>query len=253
MSRPAAVQNGLLQVVSDTEGLTTAAVQEFVRCANLAIAARERFSVALAGGNTPRNVYALLAKQYRLSLPWTRIHIFFGDERHVPPDHPDSNYRMARESLLSKVPIPAENIHRIRAELPEQQAANDYGQELNTFFQLHDGAWPRFDLILLGVGEEGHTASLFPGSAALQERSRMVVANWVEKFHTWRITLTYPVLNHAVEVLFLVSGLGKAQILRDIFDPAQKGIFPAQLVQPAEGKLLWLADQDAASLLVSVA
>jgi 6-phosphogluconolactonase len=183
-------------------------------------------------------------------LPWDRIQIFFGDERHVPPDHPDSNFRMATESLLSKVPIPEKNVHRIHAELDAEAAAAEYDQELRDFFHLSDEDWPRFDLILLGIGEDGHTASLFPGSKALTESSRRAVANWVEKFKTFRITLTFPVLNQAAEVVFLVSGAGKARILNEVLQPgAQK--YPVQSVQPEDGRLLWLVDQDAASLLRS--
>ena len=181
-------------------------------------------------------------------LPWDRIHIFFGDERHVPPDHPDSNFRMASESLLSKVPIPENNVHRIRAELEADAAAKEYEQELRDFFHLTDHDWPRFDLIFLGIGEDGHTASLFPGSKALAEASRRVAANWVEKFQAFRITLTFPVLNHAAEVLFMVSGAGKAQILSEVLRPGNRK-YPAQNVQPQNGQLLWLVDQDAGSLL----
>jgi 6-phosphogluconolactonase len=238
-----------IEILPDAAALHAAAVKEVVACAKRAITAHRQFFLALSGGNTPRNVYSLLAEQSKDSLPWEKIHIFFGDERHVPPDDPESNYRMARESLLSKVPIPEENVHRIAAELPAPQAADRYEQELKSFFHLSGGAWPRFDLILLGIGEEGHTASLFPGTTALGEQSRLAAANWVEKLQTWRITLTYPVLNHAAEVLFLVSGQGKAQILRDIFDPSKANLFPAQAVHPLEGKILWLADRQAASLL----
>lgn len=238
-----------VQVMPDVAALNRAAMEEFARCANQAVADHERFAVALSGGNTPRSVYSLIADNYRDSLPWARIHIFFGDERSVPPDNPESNYRMARESLLSKVPIPDSNIHRVRAELPAEEAAEQYSTELQTFFHLMKQDWPRFDLILLGIGDEGHTASLFPDSKALTEKSRWVVANWVEKFKTWRITFTYPVLNHAAEVMFLVSGAGKAQILKAIFDPAQKSVYPAQGVRPDNGKLLWMVDAAAARLL----
>jgi 6-phosphogluconolactonase len=238
-----------VKVVPDVAALNAAAVDEFCRCAEAAIAARGRFCVALSGGNTPRNVYALLAQERKDNLPWEKIYVFFGDERCVPPDHPDSNYRMARESLLSKVPIPPQNVFRIHAELQPEAAASEYDRQLHAFFRLAGNAWPAFDLFLLGIGEEGHTASLFPGSAALTEKTKLVVANWVEKFQTYRITFTYPVLNHAEEVLFLASGESKAQILRDLFDPAKKGDYPAQGVQPQHGKLLWIADRDAASLL----
>ena len=236
-----------LKIVPDSSALARTAAQEFHRVAEAAIQERGRFSVALSGGNTPRSVYSLLASEHK-QLPWDRIHVFFGDERHVPPDHPDSNFRMASESLLSKVPIPEKNIHRIHAELHAEAAATEYDQQLRDFFGLVNHNWPRFDLIYLGIGEDGHTASLFPGSKALTVMSRRVTANWVEKFKTFRITLTFPVLNHAAEVVFLVSGASKAQILSKIFRPgAQK--YPAQSIQPENGRLLWLVDEDAGSLL----
>jgi 6-phosphogluconolactonase len=238
-----------LKVFPDATALNRAAVQEFRACVEATIPGAGRFTVALSGGNTPRGVYSLLAEQHRSTLPWDKIFIFFGDERHVPPDHSDSNYRTARESLLSKVPIPEQNVFRVHAELPADLAADQYEHELRAFFRLTAGAWPPFDLILLGIGDDGHTASLFPGTAALKEQSRLVVANWVEKLQSCRITFTYPVLNHAAEVVFLVSGKGKSQILRDIFDPAKKGSYPAQAVQTESGRLLWIADRDAASLL----
>lgn len=250
MRMPAAGQNAAeLKVVADAPALYAEAAQEFSRCVEAAIAARGRFCVAFSGGNTPRGVYSLLAEKEKDALPWDRVYVFFGDERSVPPDHPDSNYRMARESLLSRVPIPAGNVFRVPAELPAGDAADRYERALREFFCLDASAWPSFDLIMLGLGEDGHTASLFPGSKALQEQAKLVAADWVEKFHTYRITFTYPVLNHGVEVLFLVSGQEKAQILRDIFDPVMKNRFPAQAVRPENGRLLWIADQDAAGLL----
>jgi 6-phosphogluconolactonase len=236
-----------IKIVPDAVTLAREAAQEFHRLAEAAVQERGRFAVALSGGNTPRSVYSLLASEHK-QLPWDRIHVFFGDERHVPPDHPDSNFRMANESFLSKVPIPEKNIHRIRAELDVETAVTEYDQQLHDFFRLVDHDWPRFDLIFLGIGEDGHTASLFPGSKALAEASRRVAANWVEKFKTFRITLTFPVLNDASEVVFLVSGGSKARILSEILNPgAQK--YPAQSVQPENGKLLWLVDEDAGSLL----
>jgi 6-phosphogluconolactonase len=236
-----------IKIVPDAVTLAREAAQEFHRLAEAAVQERGRFAVALSGGNTPRSVYSLLASEHK-QLPWDRIHVFFGDERHVPPDHPDSNFRMANESFLSKVPIPEKNIHRIRAELDVETAVTEYDQQLRDFFRLVDHDWPRFDLIFLGIGEDGHTASLFPGSKALAEASRRVAANWVEKFKTFRITLTFPVLNDASEVVFLVSGGSKARILSEILNPgAQK--YPAQSVQPENGKLLWLVDEDAGSLL----
>jgi 6-phosphogluconolactonase len=236
-----------IKIVPDNVTLARVAAQEFQRLAEAAVQERGRFSVALSGGNTPRAVYSLLASEHQ-QLPWDRIHIFFGDERHVPPDHPDSNFRMASESLLSKVPIPERNIHRVHAELQAEAAAADYDQQLFNFFHLGNGDWPRFDLIFLGIGEDGHTASLFPGSKALTETSRRVVENWVEKFKTFRITLTFPVLNHGTEVVFLVSGASKAEILSEILQPGTHK-YPAQNVQPENGRLLWLVDRDAGSLL----
>jgi len=236
-----------IKIVPDAVTLAREAAQEFHRLAETAVQERGRFSVALSGGNTPRSVYSLLASEHK-QLPWDRIHIFFGDERHVPPDHPDSNFRMASESLLSKVPIPEQNIHRIHAELEAEAAATEYDQQLRDFFHLVNNDWPRFDLIFLGIGEDGHTASLFPGSKALSEESSRVAANWVEKFKTFRITLTFPVLNHAAEVVFLVSSASKAQILSEILQPGSQ-TYPAQSVHPENGRLLWLVDEDAGSLL----
>lgn len=245
---PPAKRPDNLVVVDDAAALYRAAAERFRRCARAAVAERGRFSVTLSGGNTPRGVYSLLA-QDSSALPWEKIFIFFGDERHVPPDDPESNYRMASESLLTKVPIPAANVYRVPAELAADAAADQYERQLREFFHLQGSAWPRFDLILLGIGEDGHTASLFPGSAGLKEQSRLVIANWVEKFKTYRITFTYPVLNHTAEVLFLVSGEGKAQILRELLSPSATEKYPAQAVQPEDGKLVWLADRDAAGLL----
>ncbi|HEY6274161.1 MAG TPA: 6-phosphogluconolactonase [Terriglobales bacterium] len=238
-----------LKVVPDAAALNRDAAEEFCRCADSAIAARGRFAAALSGGNTPRGVYAELAAQKKNSLPWDKIYIFFGDERYVPSGDPASNYRMARESLLSKVTIPEENVHRVLTELPATTAAVQYEMDLRNFFRLPSGGWPRFDLILLGLGEDGHTASLFPGSEGIHEQSRLVISNWVEKLADHRITFTYPVLNHADQVVFLVSGKAKAPILKDIFSSAKQNSYPAQAVRPENGKLLWLVDQDAAGLL----
>lgn len=236
-----------LMVVPDVNGLNRAAVDDIRVAAEAAIREHGRFTIALSGGNTPRGVYSLLAEE-KDTFPWTKTYFFFGDERSVPPDHPDSNYRMARESLFSKVPVPEQNIFRIAAELGAAKAAEQYENTLKQFFTLQAGQWPRFDLILLGIGEEGHTASLFPESAALTETSRMVVSNWIEKLKTERITFTFPLINNAGEAMFLVAGAGKAEIIRDVFlTEGEK--YPVQRVHPAHGRLLWIVDEAAASLL----
>lgn len=240
-----------VKIVPDNATLCRTAAQEFHRVADAAVGERGRFSVALSGGNTPRGVYSMLAEEHK-ELPWDRVHIFFGDERHVPPEHPDSNFRMTSESLLTRVPIPDKNIHRIRAELDANSAAQDYAEQLRQFFPTANNDWPRFDLVLLGLGDDGHTASLFPGTAALNDGSGTVAANWIEKLQSFRITLTFPVLNHAAEVIFLVSGENKAEILNDVLRPGAKK-YPSQWVQPENGRLLWLVDQDAARLLRSSA
>jgi 6-phosphogluconolactonase len=242
-----------IKVAADKAALNLMAVEEFCNCAKGAIAARNRFCVALSGGNTPRAVYSLLATRRDL-LAWDKIYIFFGDERHVPPEHSDSNYRMANESLLTLVPLPQKNVYRVHAELDAKIAAQEYEDQLREFFQLQDirlqnNDWPQFDLILLGLGDDGHTASLFPGSLALAENTRMVVANWVKKFNEYRITFTFPVINQASEVMFLVSGESKAQILKDVLNPDGTNMYPSQRVQPVNGRLLWFLDQPAARLL----
>jgi 6-phosphogluconolactonase len=180
------------------------------------------------------------------------MYFFWGDERHVPPTDPDSNYRMVDEAMLSKIPVPASNVFRLRAENSDAAAvAEEYEKTLRKFFQTGNTEVPRFDLILLGMGPDGHTASLFPGTAALQEKSRLVVANWVEKLKTNRLSLTLPVLNAGRCVMFLVSGTDKASVLRTVLEdknaPGEQ--YPAKLVQPTEGNLLWLMDRAAASAL----
>jgi len=222
------------------------AANEFATRASAAVRANGRFTVALSGGSTPKALYALLASGSVPSIPWNKIYFFWGDERHVPPDHPDSNYRMTYEAMLSRVPVPKENIHRIRGEEKDAEvAAAAYEQDLRKFFGLKPGEFPGFDLVLLGLGPEGHIASLFSDSTALNERHKLVVANWVEKFKTYRITLTLPVLNLAACVMFLVSGSDKASIVKEIFENPDAHL-PAQEVRPRDGELLWLMDLAAA-------
>jgi len=238
-----------IEVLATAADLFHAAAQEFVRAARTAIGAQGRFTVALSGGSTPKALYSLLASNYA-DFAWSRVFLFFGDERHVPPTDPESNYRMVEESLLSKIAIPAENVFRVPAENPDAAAAAaDYEAQLRKFFQIKSGEFPRFDLILLGLGPDGHTASLFPDSAALDEQSRLAVANWVAKFNTHRITLTFPVLNHAAEVMFLASGPDKAEILHQVLEAKNIPPLPSQRVEPSDGKLLWMLDEPAAAKL----
>lgn len=225
------------------------AAEEVVAATNDAVEERGRFSIALSGGATPKSLYNLLATNARNTLPWDKMFFFWGDERHVGPSDPESNYRMANEVMLSKVAVPPANIFRVPSENPDAAAvAEAYEQSLRNFFSLQPGQFPTFDLILLGLGPDGHTASLFPGTAALEEKSRLVVANWVEKFKTHRITLTLPVLSAARLVTFLVSGTDKAPALAAVLEGDAPGNqYPAKLVRPKDGKLLWLIDRAAAS------
>ena len=239
-----------IQIVENGEAVSRTAAEMMVSLALKKLQSKESFAVALSGGSTPKNMFAILADDAALrnQMPWDRVHFFWGDERHVPPDHTDSNYRMTNEAMLSRVPVPPENIHRIRAENPDAlKAAEDYEQELRGFFKLETEQLPPFDCVFLGMGPDGHTASLFPGTTALHERQRLVVSNWVAKFQSYRITMTTPVLNNADLVIFLVSGAEKAQPLRVVLEgQKQTDLFPAQLIEPTHGKLLWLVDQPAA-------
>jgi 6-phosphogluconolactonase len=238
-----------IEVLPTAADLFHAAAEEFSRVGRQAIGAQGRFTVALSGGSTPKSLYSLLASSYA-DFPWARTYFFFGDERHVPPTDPESNYRMVNEALFSKAAIPAQNVFRIRAEKPDAgAAAADYEIQLRKFFELKPGEFPHFDLILLGMGPDGHTASLFPGSEGLKENSKLVIANWVEKFKTHRISFTFPVLNNAGEVMFLASGPDKAEMAHEILEGKCTPPLPAQRVQPANGRLLWMLDESAASKL----
>jgi len=241
----------LLHIAASVAELSQAAATEFVRQAKEAVQAKGVFTVSLSGGSTPKSLYTLLADDasLRAAVPWNQVHFFWGDERHVPPDHPESNYRMAHEAMLTKVPVPPANVHRIKGEYPQAgHAADEYEQTLREFFHPAAGQFPRFDLLLLGIGPDGHTASLFPGTAALHEQARLAVANWVDKFNAYRITLTLPVLNSAANIVFLVSGGEKAETLRAVLH-GEPGRLPAQLINPTRGTLLWLVDRQAARLL----
>jgi 6-phosphogluconolactonase len=242
-------------ILPDGNAIARRAAEEFLRAASEAVALRGSFTVALAGGSTPKALYSLLASDpaFRDSLPWDRVQFFFGDERHVPPDHDQSNYRMANESLFTKAPIQPSQITRIRAEYPDaEKAALEYEQALRAYFKVKEGEYPRFDLVLLGMGDEGHTLSLFPGTKALHALNRIVVRNWVGKLFTDRITLTAPTANQANRVMFMVTRSDKAAALKAVLEgPYEPDQLPAQLIEPASGRLLWLADQAAGSMLAS--
>ena len=221
----------MIRVFENSRELAWGAAKHFV-----ALAQKDRFTVALSGGSTPKVLYQVLAEEFREQVPWSNTHFFWSDERHVPPDHPDSNYRMAHEALLSRVPVPESNVHRVRSENPSaQEAADDYEKIIV----------PRLDLILLGLGADGHTASIFPGSEVLHQTKRLVAAPWVEKLNTYRITMTLPLLNNGASILFLVSGGEKTQIVKEILEGPKK--YPAQFVQPTNGELIWMLDRDAAA------
>jgi 6-phosphogluconolactonase len=238
-----------IEVFPDKGALLQAAAELFMRLAREATDARGRFSVALSGGGTPRPLYELLATEpYAAQVDWGQVHVGWGDERCVPPDDERSNYRMARLALLDKVPIPAANIHRIKGELPPADAADDYERELRRL--LGEGApFGAFDLALLGLGDNGHTASLFPGTYSLRERSRWAVAQYVEVVTMWRVTLTAPLLSAAANVAFLAEGAAKAGVLRRVLEgPPDPDVLPAQLIRPAGGAR-WMVDAAAAAEL----
>jgi len=243
-----------LRVFGNAEDLAAAAAAEFAARARAAVSQHGRFTVALCGGSTPNRLYALLAERRRPGKgrpPWGKVHVFWGDERVVPPGHSDSNFRAVNEALLAKVPIPQANVHRIRTEARNPAAAAAlYEQELRRFFSLAPGRFPRFDLVLLGLGADGHTASLFPDSEVLREETRLVAAPLVPKLGTHRITLTLPVLNSAQAVMFLVSGGHKAEALaRALEGGTGSEALPPRLVRPRDGTLLWLVDRAAARML----
>ena len=244
-----------LKIVNDLAEICRIAAGEITKIADRPATGAHSFAIALSGGSTPRGLHELLAGDpaIRDRLPWQHLHFFWGDERHVPPDHPQSNYRMAHDSLFSLAPVPSENIHRVPAEEPDAAlAAEKYERELRSFFGLEVGQLPRFDCILLGMGSDGHTASLFPDTEALHETNRLVVANWVDKFKAYRVTLTVPVLNYADLVVFLVSGPEKAEALKEVLQgDHQPDRFPAQLIRSDPGKLLWIVDRAAARLLTN--
>ncbi len=242
-----------LMLLADQAALAAEAAELFAGAAERVVARTGRFTVALSGGSTPKLLYALLATEpYRSRLPWPQTHVFWGDERCVPPGHPDSNFGTAKAILLDRVPLRPEQVHRMPAEREDlDAAARDYEAEIaGTFAVPPAGKPPAFDLILLGLGPDGHTASLFPHTEAVRETKRWVARNYVPKLHASRLTLTVPILNRGATVLFLVSGTDKASVLREVLEgPRDPERLPSQLIRPIAGRLIWLADQVAAGHL----
>jgi 6-phosphogluconolactonase len=239
-----------LVILDDAQALYVHAAEEIVHFAGEAICTDGEFSLCLSGGSTPAAIYELLAERFRLSVDWKEVHFFFGDERCVPPDDPASNFGMANRTMLSRLDLRPDQVHRIRGEEPPEQAALAYEEELRSFFNLSEGEVPRFNLMLLGLGDNVHTASLFPGIPALHERERIAVPVEVNAPQPYRVTLTAPVINNSARVMFLVAGAKKAEAVKSALEgPRDPDRFPAQLVAPNDGELIWLLDRAAASLL----
>lgn len=241
-----------VKIFPDASAIAQQAANIFVSAAQQAVKERGIFRVAMAGGSTPKALHALLvAEPFRPQLPFDKMQIFFGDERHVPPDHADSNFRMVNETFISKTPIKPEQVFRFKAELQDtEKAALDYEQTLKTQFALKPGELPRFDLMLLGMGNEGHTLSLFPGTTALRDNGRLVVRTWVGKLYTERITCTAPVANNSAAVLFMIAGADKAPALKAVLEgPYEPEQLPSQLIEPLSGKLFFLVDSAAGGML----
>jgi len=243
----------ILTYHSQKEMISSAAAQ-FISIGLAAIQDRGRFSVTLSGGNTPKPLYEILASPDADLLDWDMVHFFWGDERCVPPNHPDSNFNQANQVLLRPRSIKDENIHRIKAELQPKEAARKYQEEILSYFH---GKIPRFDLILLGMGSDGHTASLFPGSELVIgdhiNKDCLVASNWVPKLDTWRITFTHHLINIAHNVLFLISGEDKAETLRSVLEgPSDHKLYPSQLIDPNEGDLTWHIDHEASTKLSDI-
>jgi len=237
-------------VMDSAQELYVRAAEEIAHFAGEAICTDGEFTLGLTGGGTPASTYELLATRFHLSVDWKEVHFFWGDERCVPPDDPASNFGMANRTMLSRLTLRPEQVHRIRGEDEPARAADDYQQHLRDFFRLEASQFPSFNLVMLGLGENAHIASLFPHHPALDENRRLAVAVKVAATPSWRITLTLPVINHAQRVMFLVSGDGKAEAVKNVLQGASAPKeYPAQLVKPQNGQTLWLLDRAAASRL----
>lgn len=250
MARPVTVT---YQVWPTPEEMALASARLFASCVEKASASRGVARIAISGGSTPKAVFRLLAdpaKPFAATVPWDKLQLFWVDERCVPPADPESNYGVCRDLLLSKVAIPQANVFRMEGELDPEEAASRYESTLRNTMKLEGAESPAFDLVMLGMGPDGHTASLFPRTPALDEMGRLVVANHVAQKDTWRITLTWPVINHAAEVVFEIEGPEKAGVLAEVLTgPRDPERLPSQLIRPANGKLLFLLDEAAAAKL----
>jgi 6-phosphogluconolactonase len=239
------MKNCEVEIFPDVETLNEAAASSIVEIAAHALNAKDKFSIALAGGSTPEALYNLLASEkFKNRLDWSKTLVFFGDERCVAPDAAESNYRMAHDALLARVSLPPENVFRLRGEIEPEKSAAEY----EAIIKKTLGTGAQFDLILLGMGDDGHTASLFPNTKALRETEKLVAANRVEKLNANRLTLTFRAVNRAKNVLFLVAGAKKAEIVEKVF-VGENANLPASLVKPKDGKCVWFLDENAASLL----
>ena len=230
-------------------GLARKGAEIFSKVAKESVGLRGRFAVAISGGSTPRSMHSMLGKEpFYSDIPWDKTDIFWADERCVPNNHPDSNFGAAKKDFLDRIPIPKRNIHPLQEDLSPEESALWYQQKLIKFFQRKEDEFPLFDLIFLGIGTDGHTASLFPGQSALNEMKRWVVAVKGGKPYVNRLTLTFPVINKGKQIVFMISGKKKASVVKTALKGIQSGL-PAQLVQPLKGTLIWLLDREAASLL----
>ena len=240
-----------VEIAKDQLALAEMAVEKIIILAQDSIQHRGQFTIALAGGSTPRGIYTLLATPpNRARIDWEHVYFFWGDERSVPPDDSNSNYLMAKQTLMDHVPIPIENIYRIEGELKTYIAAKRYEKSMKSFFSITNEEFPKFDLMLLGIGIDGHTASLFPETAALKEKVRWVIENYIPKLDEWRITFSMPLINSAENIIIVVSGKGKAEIIKAVLGGNnQSSQFPIGNIQPVDGNLLWLVDKAAASKL----
>ncbi|CAN5248120.1 6-phosphogluconolactonase [soil metagenome] len=242
----------MIKVFPNIEELNRFASEKFIEIGNEVIEKYGRFTVVLAGGSTPKSLYQLLASdRFKDKIEWSKVFFFFGDERNVLPDNAESNFRMANENLFEPLQIPSENIFRWQTKIPNiRKIAQDYEEKIVKFFKLRENEIPKFDLIFLGMGDDGHTASLFPFTKALHETEKLAVENWVKKFNNWRFTLTLLTINNAENVIFLVSDASKSKILRDVLEgESEHDKFPSQIIKPKKGNLYWLIDEKAARFL----